>query len=51
MNTLTLLGIYAGVTFLGVAILVGALVVALLKVSSKMDIDSEELNMKGEDFL
>ena len=51
MNTLTLLGIYAGVAFLGVAVVVGAVVAALLKVSSKMNIDAEELNMKGEDFL
>ena len=51
MSTLTLFGFYAGVTLLGIAVVVVALVAALLKVSSKMNIDSEELNMKGEDFL
>ena len=51
MSTLTLFGFYAGVTLLGVAVVVGAVVVALLKVSSKFDIEAEELNMKGEDFL
>ena len=51
MNLLSLYFIFIGVFILGIAVVFGVLVVVLMKVSSKVYLDSEELNMKGEDFL
>ena len=51
MSTLALCGICAGVLTLGVAVVIGVVVVTLMRVSSKAYLDSEELNMKGEYFL
>ena len=50
MNVSALCGICVGVLTLGVAVVIGV-VVALMRVSSKTYLDSEELNMKGEQFL